>query len=418
VPRALGAAAPPGAAARRTARPGAAARRTAIILAAALLAGCGTTSPRLQPSPPQPQRLAVGLTEANPHLIAPGTQPATFAPWRDRLAALRPAFVRVYVDWAQTDGRLDAPATGCLREILPCASYAGVRDQLRAIAARRLRDPGRWAVLLTIYGVPDRYARTAGGCERTDAGPRARAITDAGLLAYRRLLREVIALADALGARIAYVTPWNEPNHPSLISPQRLRCDRREPSRAARVYARLASVAQDELTRAPGRPQLVLGELAGYTEPTRRTSAVGEIVAALPDDVACGAAAWSVHDYAQAVGPSTDAVGALARALERRACAARAPIWITETGAGRRLRGTPRRAGLTTACRAMAERLRSWDADPRVTAVFQYTFREDPAYPVGLADAALTRLYPTYALWRAWSEAGPGDPAPGADACG
>jgi hypothetical protein len=325
--------------------------------------------------------------------------------------------VRIYVDWAKTGGRLDARETGCLREILPCAAYAGVRDQLRALAARRLRDPGRWAPLLTIYGVPERYARPAGGCERTDASPRARPITPDGLRAYRRLLGDVLALARAEGIALSFVSPWNEPNHPSLISPQRARCDRRAPSLVPGVYAQLAAAAQAELDRAPGAQRLVLGELAGYTEPTPRTTSIAELVAGLPDAVACRAAAWSVHDYAQAQGPSTDAVGALERALDARPCTASTPIWVTETGAGRRLRGTPRRADLTAACRAMAERLARWDHDGRVTAVFQYTFREDPAYPVGLADAQLTRLYPAYALWLAWSQARPGGAPPSPAVC-
>ncbi len=381
-------------------------------------AGCAGATPTLQPTPPgPPQRLALGLTEANPHLIAPGRQPAAFAPWRDRLVALRPTYVRVFVDWAKTDGDVGARETGCLREILPCAAYAGVRDQLRALAARRLRDPQRWQVLLTIYGVPERFARPAAGCERSDASPRARPISDAGLAAYRRLLRDVLALGRELGVAVPLVSPWNEPNHPSLISPQRARCTRAAPSLATGVYAQLARAAQLELQRAPGEPRLVLGELAGYTDATPRTTPIAEFVAAMPDAVACAATAWSVHDYAQAIGFSTDAVGALKRALAARRCTARMPIWVTETGAGRRLRGTTREAGVGVACRALAERLERWDADPQVAAVFQYTFREDPAYPVGLADAALTRLYPAYALWRAWSEAAPGDPPPGPGAC-
>ncbi|HEX6387842.1 MAG TPA: hypothetical protein VFZ89_00290 [Solirubrobacteraceae bacterium] len=417
MPRAPRAAAPAVLAARRTAAALPAARRLAVLgAAAALVAGCGSASPRLQQPPPAPQRLPIGLTEANPHLMARGAQPPTFAPWRDRLVALRPTYVRIFVDWAAVDGRLDARAAGCMREVLPCAPYAGLRDQLRALAARRLADPGRWRVLLTVYGVPDRYAQPAGGCERTDASPRARAITAAGIAAYRRLLGEMIALAHREGIEIPYVSPWNEPNHPSLISPQRARCDRDAPSRVPGVYARLAAAAQDVLQRAPGDQRLVLGELAGYTDPTPRTTTIAEFVAALPDNLACAAVAWSVHDYARATGVSTDAVAALERALARRACTARTPIWITETGAGRRLRGTVREADLAAACRAMTERLTRWDADPRVAAVFQYTFREDPAFPVGLADAQLTRLYPTYDVWRAWSTA-PVDGPPPTPAC-
>ena len=48
----------------------------------------------------------------------------------------------------------------------------------------------------------------------------------------------------------------------------------------------------------------------------------------------------------------------------------------------------------------MAAQLRAWRADPRVRAAFQYTLRDDPIFPVGLADAGLTRLYPAYEAWR------------------
>jgi hypothetical protein len=41
-----------------------------------------------------------------------------------------------------------------------------------------------------------------------------------------------------------------------------------------------------------------------------------------------------------------------------------------------------------------------------VDAAFQYTFREDTAFPVGLADAGLDRLYRAYAAWQAWSRPG------------
>ena len=58
-------------------------------------------------------------------------------------------------------------------------------------------------------------------------------------------------------------------------------------------------------------------------------------------------------------------------------------------------------------------RLARWWADPWVTAAFQYTLREDPGFPVGLASSDLTRLYPTFALWRAWgARARATDPPP------
>ena len=52
----------------------------------------------------------------------------------------------------------------------------------------------------------------------------------------------------------------------------------------------------------------------------------------------------------------------------------------------------------------MAAQLRAWRRDPQIRAAFQYTLREDPLFPVGLADAGLTRLYPAYAAWRSRGE--------------
>jgi hypothetical protein len=48
----------------------------------------------------------------------------------------------------------------------------------------------------------------------------------------------------------------------------------------------------------------------------------------------------------------------------------------------------------------MERYLRRWYLDPKVDVAFQYTIREDPAYPVGLADDRLTRAYPVFELWR------------------
>ena len=75
-----------------------------------------------------------------------------------------------------------------------------------------------------------------------------------------------------------------------------------------------------------------------------------------------------------------------------------------------------RTGGLATLrrdCRALDAALRRWDLDPRVQAAFQYTFRDDPAFPVGLADVHLTHAWPAYADWLAWGGARPPDgPAP------
>jgi hypothetical protein len=83
------------------------------------------------------------------------------------------------------------------------------------------------------------------------------------------------------------------------------------------------------------------------------------------------------------------------------------PIWVTETGVGGAHVGAKRSlspAELRTDCRVLARSLGRWGRDPRVEAAFQYTFREDTLFPVGLADARLSRAYPVYDLWRDWAD--------------
>ena len=93
----------------------------------------------------------------------------------------------------------------------------------------------------------------------------------------------------------------------------------------------------------------------------------------------------------------------LEQALGRRGgCAAGAPVWITETGAGAPHPGAPGGGSpeqQLQGCRALAGELQRWRADPRVGAVFQYGLRDDPAFPVGLLSADLASLHPVYGLW-------------------
>jgi hypothetical protein len=99
----------------------------------------------------------------------------------------------------------------------------------------------------------------------------------------------------------------------------------------------------------------------------------------------------------------------LARALDARgSCAAAAKIWVTETGAGAPHPGRARPSGSAAeraGCQALGSQLERWSADPRVGAIFQYSFREDPAYPVGLVSADLRHTYPAYRLWLAYARA-------------
>jgi hypothetical protein len=304
---------------------------------------------------------------------APGERepevPEPFAARAAELRALAPALYRLVVDWsllqrdAGAPANFDAPETGCLRARRPCAPFAGMRERLRALAARQ-REGGwerSWCPLWT----PAWAAAPPRGCERDTVDPRARPPRADALGAYRALVRGLLRVAEAEGARLAYWAPWNEPNHPGFISPQRPRCDAEAPTAAAAPYGRIAHALQRELAAAPGEQRLVLGETAGLfsREPTH--TPVAELVRALPEPLVCSADVWSTHGYV----PAPDPVDVLDRALRAKGCSK--PIWVTETGFRGERRG----------CAAMARRLARWHADPRVAAAFQYTFRTDDRFP-------------------------------------
>jgi hypothetical protein len=342
---------------------------------------------------------AIGIDERNPHLVSPGPQPRPFRRFRDALAALRPSYVRVLVDWSVVQPGARRPPDwtqaqdGCDRGRPPCAPYAGTRDRLRAIRALGARP------LLLVYGTPGWAASPPQGCERPGMTPYAR-MPELG--PYRRLVASLKALVGREGLTDAYWSAWNEPNTPTFLNPQRADCGGRSRSLAAGRYERLARALAAEV----GIGRMVLGEAAGIAAHTHATGA-DELARDLPDDLVCSAAAWSQHAYVsaprdrgsrvEAVGPArtADLLRSVEGALADHRCDHTVPVWVTETGAGNR----------PGACAAMAAQLRAWRRDPQIRAAFQYTLRDDPLFPVGLADAGLTRLYPAYAAWRTRGEA-------------
>ena len=356
------------------------------------------------PQPAAPPRLAIGLAELNPHLIAPGEAPDGFGPWRDRVAALRPQWFRLLVDWSKlqpaagSPPSFDAVEDGCLRGQPPCAAYAGLRDRLRALRARQRADGG-WRVVVSVYGAPAWAKDPAPGCP--DGGGTIRRD------AYQGFLRALAGVTARERVDVAYWSPWNEPNHPTFLAPQRAACDRASPTLSAAAYAELVRAAREAL---PGE-RLMLGELAGYDRPRREETGAAEFAAALPRDVACAGTVWAQHAYVgrgrsklaadRENGGHARMLGGVKAALDRHGCAAPHRLWITETGAQPSER----------ACAGMDAALRAWEADERVDVAVQYTFRQDTAFPVGLADAALTTEQPAYAAWRAWG--GERDPAGG-----
>src|SRR5690349_3925862 len=164
-------------------------------------AATATATPTATPTPAAipaaGKGLAVGITEFNPNLVA--ADPPVPEPWeqvRQAIGTLNPQFFRLVIDWhhlqpaADQPANLDNPEAGCMREVGPCLGWAGVRQQLRALASRQ--RAGGWQTLVVMTGTPDWAAEPASGCERDKATPRARAPRPDALPAYRQLILDVL----------------------------------------------------------------------------------------------------------------------------------------------------------------------------------------------------------------------------------
>ncbi len=399
------------------------------LLAALALAGCGgsrATTSGVSPQASAPRGPAFGLTEDNAGLLwPPGDDPARgglgFEAARERLAALHPRYIRLLVDWAalQPDAgrapQLARSVDGCARSVGPCAAYAGIRDELRAIAAqqRAAHAEGRagYEVVLDVFGTPAWAARPAEGCELDRTQPFSRPVSAAGLSGYRTLIRSLLALGSREGVALNWWAPWNEPNDPVFVSPQRGGCAVGAPAIAPAVYAQLAQAMAEELNAAAGAHHLLLGELNAFTADSPHGTSISSFVAALPQSIVCLSDTWSIHAYAARgkAQPELEPIAVLERSLDSRgACGRRARIWVTEAGAGAPHPGRARVAGAQeehAGCLALASQLQRWVTDRRVEAILQYSFREDPAFPVGLISADLSHVYPAYRLWLAYTRA-------------
>jgi hypothetical protein len=402
--------------------------RYGVALAAIAVALAGSAaaaqdeSGQAEPNPAIPGHLqgglATGLTEFSPFLLGPVPGSRIIRPWQARANALRPSIVRLVVLWSHVQPRsyrapnLGARQDGCARGLQPCLRWYGVRAQLRAIRALQRRQGGRLEVLVVIASTPSWANRSRFGCRAGGAPDEARPVAPSDLPAYRRLILSLIAQGRALGVNLRWWSAWNEPNTASFINPQRLSCSPRSPSVSPGLYAPLVRTLKSALDAAPGDQQIVLGELSSPFAPRPRVTETAEFVRGLPTDVACAGPVWSQHQY---VGDADD-MGELQRVVDERGCPGPPRrFWITETGVGRsgpRLRRSVNPRVLKLGCQRQNGLLLRWHADPRTDVAIQYTFREDPAFTVGLADPRLRRLYPTYSLWRAWGQRGPADPPP------
>ncbi len=221
-----------------------------------------------------------------------------------------PALPARAVDWYQLQPDAGAarrpatsPPTAACAALPPCGAFSGIARRAAA-RSRALQRAGLGVpqVVIVIAGVPDWAASPASGCER-DGRQRAtsRPITAAGpggLPGADRPGRRAGGArgrdASAGGARGTSPTTrrssarsarrcsadvaarWRRPSTPSSCSPPRPRwtpCPATSSSSSARWPA--------------------------TTVATPRRSTVAEMVAALPDDVACASRTWSQHDYAQ-----------------------------------------------------------------------------------------------------------------------
>jgi hypothetical protein len=371
------------------------------------------------------RHLAVGISEQNPNFFSASPQiPQPFARWRDQLAKMQPALYRLVVYWPSLQPNADAPPDlegingGCLRDKPPCAPYAGVRDQLRALATRQKEGGGEGYVMIT--GTPEWAARPASGCERRRIGPTNRMPRPDALAAYRKLVDDILALAHKEGATLRYWAPWNEPNHPFSSSPQRAFCSGDAPVVSVKPYVQVANALREALDKAPGEQRYVVGEVAVMTRHLPITSSVHEFLQALPPKLVCGAAAWTQHSYLGGL----DVLDDVDRLLKAKGCDRPLPIWMTETGAGAPRTSSARTGGRPAelrGCRAVHKILGRWYRDPRITAAVQYTLREDDVFPTGLVTTDLSRAYPVFKEWQQWGlKARPdaSDPPPSEAACG
>lgn len=369
---------------------------------------------------------AFGLTEDNADLLWVSADRSSsggpaFDQARSALSALHPLYLRLLVDWAKLqptaahDASLGLMSDGCARSIAPCGAYAGLRAELAAIASQQRRASTEGApafrVVLDIFGTPRWAASAPSGCEARDTASFSRRLAPGALVSYSKLIRSLVALGAQEGIALEWWSPWNEPNNATFMSPQRASCEAGAAPLAPSAYAELVRAMHAELAASPGTHHILLGELAAYERDSPHRTSVASFVEQLPSDVVCVSETWAIHAYASRApaGRTADPVRMLESALDGRGpCGRRARIWVTEAGAGAPHPGQPRSPGAVDereGCLALADQLQSWQGDPRVDAIMQYTFREDPAFPVGLVSADLSHYFLTYSLWRAYVQA-------------
>lgn len=380
--------------------------------------------------------LAVGLVSRDVAALTPMSAGpiAGYDAAREAVGAMAPRQVRVDVRWDQLQPSADAPLDpgrvtddGCGRErARPCGPEISLRAVLAQLAAQQQEHPGAFRPLITFWGMPE-WAGEAPteGCGFEDVRAGARPLAAGQEAAYRAAIRAVwTALRDA-GIGASDWTPWNEPNAPYFLDPQRASCSRDAELRSPAPYARMVAAMDEELQALRGADpaaaaehRLVIGEVAAWGAPSTRAVTADEFLRALPDDVLCRADVIGLHGYLDARPPvgRGEPVAAALGELDRRPCLDDVPAWITETGVGAPGSGRERDGDRRTQqdeCRLMGDQLTRWYHHPRITAAFQYSVRDDAAFPTGLVDERVRTTYPVADVWIAWGGArAPDGPAP------
>ena len=182
-----------------------------------------------------------------------------------------------------------------MRATGPCLGWAGVRDQLKALASRQRE--GGWQALVVLTTTPDWAAAPPSGCERPGTRARNRPPRADALPAYRQLILDVLAAAQRGRRRPALLERLERAEPPRVHQPAAQHLRPRAPSPAPAVYAELTRTLIQALGEAPGDQQIVLGETAGYLKSTRYATSVPDFINGLPPDVVCASTVWSQHAY-------------------------------------------------------------------------------------------------------------------------
>ena len=277
--------------------------------------------------------------------------------------------------------------------------------RLRRARARARRDrlpaargPRRRPARLRSRARHPRRARLGGAAARTAANcrrrrPRRARSRPAALAGYRALIAALLALGAPRGRRAAAGgAPGTSPTTPafSARSAQTLRRDGgargdRPSTRSSRARWR----------RAAGRARPATGCCSASSAVTRAARPIGSAIAEFVAPCPRTCSAWRAPGRCTPTPPA--AAATLAGRPRRRARGTRStraaaarrrrPVWVTESGAGAPDPGRPRRGRSRRRTRRLprARRpgARAGAPIPRVGAVFQYEFRDDPAFPVG-----------------------------------